>query len=170
MLRIGYVRPREPADGDGAPDEAAALRAAGCHEVRAEAPTQPGADPFAALQAILDGIGAGDELVVGRLDHLGANGRAMLAVLDRLERRSAALRILNPELSSAGPGGGALRAALQAVAALEPANGVRQRKPAATQEIRALQRAGVGPVEIARRLGVSRMTVWRKLRSLEPCG
>ena len=35
---------------------------------------------------------------------------------------------------------------------------------AAAQEIRALQRAGVGPVEIARRLGVSRMTVWRKLK------
>ena len=32
---------------------------------------------------------------------------------------------------------------------------------------RALQEAGVGPVEIARRLGVSRMTVWRKLRALE---
>mgnify|MGYP002652368001 CR=1 FL=1 len=27
-----------------------------------------------------------------------------------------------------------------------------------------LQAAGVGPVEIARRLGVSRMTVWRKLK------
>ena len=27
-----------------------------------------------------------------------------------------------------------------------------------------MQRAGIGPVEIARRLGVSRMTVWRKLK------
>ena len=34
-------------------------------------------------------------------------------------------------------------------------------------EIHALQRAGVGPVEIARRLGVSRMTVWRKLKAVE---
>jgi len=37
----------------------------------------------------------------------------------------------------------------------------------AAEEIKALQDAGVGPVEIARRLGVSRMTVWRKLRALE---
>ena len=29
-----------------------------------------------------------------------------------------------------------------------------------------LQRAGIGPVEIARRLGVSRMTVWRKLKAV----
>jgi biotin operon repressor len=28
----------------------------------------------------------------------------------------------------------------------------------------------VGPVEIARRLGVSRMTVWRKLKAVEEAG
>lgn len=176
MLRIGYVRLRdlvpgvEGAGGGDPTDEAAALRAAGCQVVRAEEPAQPGGDPFTALHSILDFIGAGDELVVGRLEHLGASGRAMLAVLERLERRGASLQILKPDLSSRGPGGPALRAALEAVAALEPAGAARARKPAATQEIQALQRAGVGPVEIARRLGVSRMTVWRKLRALEPCG
>ena len=173
MLRIGYVRLRDPAPdgetGESAADEAAALRAIGCQVVRAEEPARPGADPFATLHSILDFIGSGDELVVGRLDDLGAGGRAMLAVLERLERRGAGLRILRPELSSRGPGGAALRAALEAVAAIEPMGAQRNRRPAATQEIRALQRAGVGPVEIARRLGVSRMTVWRKLRSLEPC-
>jgi DNA invertase Pin-like site-specific DNA recombinase len=50
------------------------------------------------------------------------------------------------------------------VAAVEPAQGFRARRPAAAQEIRDLQQAGIGPVEIARRLGVSRMTVWRKLK------
>ena len=39
-------------------------------------------------------------------------------------------------------------------------------RPALSEDIRALQAAGVGPVEIARRLGVSRMTVWRKLKAL----
>jgi DNA invertase Pin-like site-specific DNA recombinase len=168
MLRIGYVR--SAASADEAANDATALRAAGCQVVRAEDPARPGADPFAALHAILDFIGANDELVVGRLDHLGASGAAMLAVLERLERRGAALRILQPDLSSRGPGGAALRAALEAVATLQPAQAARARKPAAPQEIRALQRAGVGPVEIARRLGVSRMTVWRKLRSPETCG
>ena len=174
MLRIGYVRLRDPMAGGEASGEAtqdaADLRAAGCQVVRAEEPAQPGGDPFAILHSILDFIGAGDELVVAGLDHLGASGRAMLAVLERLERRGASLQILRPELSSRGPGGPALRAALEAVATFEPAGAQRARKPAATQEIRALQRAGVGPVEIARRLGVSRMTVWRKLRALEPCG
>jgi DNA-binding CsgD family transcriptional regulator len=49
---------------------------------------------------------------------------------------------------------------------LEPAPAPRRHRPAA-DEILELQRAGVGPVEIARRLGVSRMTVWRKLKAAE---
>jgi transcriptional regulator of acetoin/glycerol metabolism len=43
----------------------------------------------------------------------------------------------------------------------------KRRKPEAEQEIQALRQAGFGPVEIARRVGVSRMTVWRKLKALE---
>ena len=57
---------------------------------------------------------------------------------------------------------------LEAVGALEQAGPRKRRGSAAeAQEIRALRRAGLGPVEIARRLGVSRMTVWRKLREIE---
>jgi DNA invertase Pin-like site-specific DNA recombinase len=119
------------------------------------------------LNSIIDFIGMGDQLVVVRLDQLGTGGRAMLSALERLEQRGASLHVLQPELSSLGPGGRALRAVLEAVAAAEPAQGLRARRPAAAQEIRALQRAGVGPVEIARRLGVSRMTVWRKLKMVE---
>jgi DNA invertase Pin-like site-specific DNA recombinase len=167
MLRIGYLRLRDPGfDVDTAP-EAAAMKALGCQVVRAETPVRPGDDDFAGLHAVLDVIGHGDELVVGRLEHLGASGRAMLGALQRLERRSASLFVVEPELSSRGPGGPALRAALEAVAAMEPAHPVRRRRPAEAQDIRALQRAGVGPVEIARRLGVSRMTVWRKLKAFE---
>jgi DNA invertase Pin-like site-specific DNA recombinase len=154
MIRIGYVRLR---DADGAP-ETTALHAVGCHVVRAEGPGE-----VAALDSILDFIGEGDQLTVASLDHLGLNGRVILGVLDRLEARGASLLVLDPELDSRGPGGAALRAALAAVAAVEPA-GAGPRRRLAAQEIRALQRAGVGPVEIARRLGVSRMTVWRKLK------
>jgi len=72
--------------------------------------------------------------------------------------------IADAEICSLGEGGRALRAALGAVAAVEPPWAGRRRKGAPAEDIRALQAAGVGPVEIARRLGVSRMTVWRKLK------
>jgi DNA invertase Pin-like site-specific DNA recombinase len=169
MLRIGYVRLPDAGAGDDPTAQTAALKALGCHVVRAEEEAGPGGDDFSVLHSILEFIGAGDELMVGRLEHLGASGRAMLAALQALERRGAALRVVEPELSSTGPGGPALRAALEAVAAVEPAGPARLRRPAVAQDIRALQRAGLGPVEIARRLGVSRMTVWRKLKTMEPC-
>jgi DNA invertase Pin-like site-specific DNA recombinase len=153
MLRIGYVR----CDGDNRA-EAAALADAGCQVVRAEA----AAGRRAVLDSILEFIGEGDQLTVARLDQLGG-ARAILAALDRLEAHGASLTVLEPELDTRGAAGPALRAALQAVAAVEPPDPYSRRRPAA-QEIRALQRAGVGPVEIARRLGVSRMTVWRKLK------
>lgn len=160
MLRIGYVRLRDTT----ANEDTAALKAAGCQVVRAE---EPGADGHA-LGSILDFIGAGDQLVVTRLDRLALSGRGLLDALDRLEARGASLSVLAPALTSQGSGGQALRAVLEAVAELEPSGpGRRRRQAAATDEIFALQRAGVGPVEIARRLGVSRMTVWRKLKAME---
>ncbi|WP_293907893.1 recombinase family protein [Phenylobacterium sp.] len=166
MLRIGYLRLRDLTrlEDCGTHEDTAALKAAGCQVVRAEEPGAPGQ----ALASIFDFIGAGDELVVTRLDRLAASGRDLLDALDRLEARGANLVVLRPELSSAGPGGVALRAALEAVTDLEPA-ARRRRRPAvaAAHEIFALQQAGVGPVEIARRLGVSRMTVWRKLKAVE---
>ncbi len=165
MLRIGYVRLRD-ADPTG---ETAALKALGCQVVRAEEPAAPGGDDDAVLESILEFIGEGDQLVVARLDQLAASGRGMLHVLERLDARGASLFVAEPQLSSTGTDGRALRAALEAVAAVEPTGLTRRARPAATQEIRALQRAGVGPVEIARRLGVSRMTVWRKLRASETC-
>ena len=165
MLRIGYVRLRDTDAAGGT----SALKALGCQVVRAEEPAAPGGDESAVLDSVLEFIGQGDQLVVVRLDQLAASGRGMLQVLERLEARGASLYVAEPQLSSTGPDGRALRAALEAVASVEPAGVMRRGRPAATREIRALQRAGVGPVEIARRLGVSRMTVWRKLRASEAC-
>jgi DNA invertase Pin-like site-specific DNA recombinase len=164
MLRIGYVRLR---DAESAGDTQA-LKALGCHVVRAEDPDAVGGGEDAVLNSILEFIGPGDQLVVMRLAHLAQTGRAMLQVVDRLETRGASLYVMEPELCSQGADGRALRAALEAVAVLEPPGPRRARRPAAAaQQISALRRAGVGPVEIARRLGVSRMTVWRKLKAVE---
>jgi DNA invertase Pin-like site-specific DNA recombinase len=161
MLRIGYVRLKDPM----VQEDTAVLKATGCQVVRAE---ESSADTHT-LETILDFIGAGDQLVVRRLDRLGLSSRGILDAIDRLEARAATLCVLEPEMVSQGASGRTLRAVLEAVAEIEPA--IRRRRPAAAaHEIFALQRAGVGPVEIARRLGVSRMTVWRKLKAVEEAG
>ena len=71
---------------------------------------------------------------------------------------------MQPPLSTEGVGGSALRTVLEALSDLEP--GPRP-SGADVHDILALQKTGLGPVEIARRLGVARMTVWRKLKSVE---
>jgi DNA invertase Pin-like site-specific DNA recombinase len=161
MLRIGYVR---LADSESS-DDVAALTALGCQVVRTEPAEAPPGYETATLYSILDFIGAGDQLMVTRLDRLGSGSRPVLDVLDRLEHRGASLFVADPGLSSEGEGGRSLRAALEAVSAVDPQPLLRRRRATAAREIIELQRAGVGPVEIARRLGVSRMTVWRKLKS-----
>lgn len=164
MLRIGYVKLRDARSMA----HTQALKAMGCHVVRAGEAAGPGKDDSAVLSSILDFVGEGDELVVIRLEHLAHCSRSALDVIDRLESKGATLFVAEPEISSVGEGGRALRAALQAVAAVEAPITLRKRRGAASaNDIVALQEAGVGPVEIARRLGVSRMTVWRKLRALE---
>ena len=163
MLKIGYVRYGDQ-DLD---DQVSALEALGCQVIRAEENLAEGvAAPV--LASILDFISAGDQLVVGRLSHLATSSRELLDVVARLEARGASLYVADAGLTTQGEGGRALRAVLQAVGSLpDDAPSRRRRSSAEAQEIRALRRAGLGPVEIARRLGVSRMTVWRKLRELE---
>jgi DNA invertase Pin-like site-specific DNA recombinase len=159
MLRIGYVRQQDTGR------ETAKLEAMGCHVVRAE--DDPDTDAQPVLASILEFIGEGDQLVAPSLAHLGRSARAMLDLLERLEQRGATLMAADPPLASTGEQGRTLRAVLEAVAAFEPAEPARRRARAPAHEIRALQRAGIGPVEIARRLGVSRMTVWRKLKGFD---
>ena len=159
MLRIGYVREVDAASYQ----DASLLEAAGCQVVRHETTGSDGA----ILDSILEFIGPGDLLVVQQLDRLAGSGRKLLRVLDALEARGAGLQVLTPWLASQGAAGLALRAAVEAVAALEPIHPVRGRRAAAIDAIVALRNQGLGPVEIARRLGVSRMTVWRRLRNLK---
>lgn len=164
MVRIGYVRLRDEASAE----DSATLKGIGCHVVRAEEPAGPSDPGSSVLTAILDFIGEGDQLVVTRLEHLAHSTRTVLEVLDRLEEKGASLYVVEPEITTKGESGKALRAVLQAVAAVERPLPLRRRRAAPpAHEIRALQQAGHGPVEIARRLGVSRMTVWRKLKSHE---
>lgn len=162
MLRIGYVRLSGP-DHSHASD---ALRDLGCHVVRVEEQSDA-AELQPVLASIMDFIGEGDELVALKLEHLGRSSRAILELIERLDRRGATLVTSEPAVTSAGHDGETLRAVLRAMAALEPSDAPRRRPRAPAQEILALQKAGMGPVEIARRLGVSRMTVWRKLRSVD---
>jgi DNA invertase Pin-like site-specific DNA recombinase len=72
------------------------------------------------------------------------------------------LQVLHPRFTAAGEAARALAAGLAHVA---PKQGARPNP--STREMQALRAAGLRTGEIARRLSVSRMTVWRRLQAAQ---
>jgi DNA invertase Pin-like site-specific DNA recombinase len=159
---VGYVQ----SDGDLArqAETVRALVSLGCQTVRVEAALSPDKAFKPVLDAVCDFLGAGDQLVVPDVTHLGSSPSSVEAFVARLEGRGARLRMLDPPTSDGcvrrvGP---LLPMSVEGIVA--PSAGGRT-VDAGT--VRALSAHGFGPSQIARRLGVSRMTVWRKLAAVE---
>ena len=175
-MRIGYARVSS-ADQDYSTQEAR-LKAARCEIVRAEKASGKSLEGRDELAAIIEFLRPGDELVVVKLNRLGRSTRDVLNLVYELEKRGAGLCVLEPEFSTSNDAGRMLVTVLGMVAELErrfilerqaagiaraKANGVyRGRKPsidrAAVAELRA---QGLGPSEIAAKLGIGRASVYR---------
>lgn len=156
-LRIGYI-------GRCCRNVAEALdslQAAGCSVVKVE-------DRSAAvLPSLLSLIGAHDELVVPALSHLISE--SLTSILDQLEPRGATLYCVDEDLSTCRDGGLSLRAALEAVRAITHIAARPARRRFDAQQIFRMHEEGVSPTE-TRTLGISRMSLWRKLRAAELAG
>ncbi len=155
---VGYLQ----SNGDEAhvAAEVRALLAMGCQTVRTEAAEAPDKVFKPVLNAVCDFLGPGDQLVVPDITHLGSSPSSAEALLDGLEQRGARVRLLawDDDLRFSSP-----RAApWQEAPTVLSARG-RGVDPGA---VRALSAHGLGPSQIARELGVSRMTVWRKLAAV----
>ena len=123
---------------------------------------------------------AGDELVVLRLDRLGRSTRDVLNLVHELDQKGASLRVLEPEVTTAGSMGRMVITILGMVADMElkfikdrqragidaaKAGGVYKgrKKNVDDDEIRKRIAAGASKTAVARDLKVSRMTVYRAL-------
>jgi DNA invertase Pin-like site-specific DNA recombinase len=152
MVRIGYVSVRRRAQGE------AVLRGAGCMAVRV---AERSHDEAASLHAIVRFLGERDELAILSLADLSLPKGELPSFVSRLKSRGAELVMLEPDYDTRRDGWAHLEAAVEAVQVLRAEE---KRPKAGPREIQALHQTGVGPTEIARRLGVSRMHVWRHLR------
>ncbi len=160
----------------------ARLKAAGCGIVRSETGSGASREGRGELATIMQFLRAGEELVVLRLDRLGRSTRDVLNLVHELDAKGASLRVLEPEITTAGEMGRMVITVLSMVADMElkfikdrqkagieaaKLNGVYRgkgrRKSVDDDEIRRLVALGVGKAEIARRLKVSRMTIYRAL-------
>ena len=178
MPPIGYAR--VSTSSQDLDIQKARLKAAGCEIIRAETGSGSSRDGRTELATIMEFLRAGDELVVHRLDRLGRSTRDVLNLVHELDAKGASLRVLEPEVTTAGDMGRMVITILGMVADME-LKFIRDRQRAGIEaakskgvykgrakqvndaKIRKLASDGVSKARIARELGVSRMTVYRAL-------
>jgi DNA invertase Pin-like site-specific DNA recombinase len=157
-----------------------ALKAAGCEKVFAEQVSSTAQRQQ--LEAALEYAREGDTLVVTKLDRLARSVSHLVAIGERLEIKGVALKVLDQAIDTSTCTGRLMFNMLGAIAQFErelmlerqregiakaKAEGkYRGRAPTArakASEVRRLHGEGIGPTEIAKRLGISRASVYRVL-------
>lgn len=179
MPKIGYAR--VSTSSQDLDIQKAKLKAAGCEIIREETGSGASREGRKELATVLEFMREGDELVVHRLDRLGRSTRDVLNLVHELDAKGTSLRILEPDITTAGDMGRMVITVLGMVADME-LKFIRDRQRAGIDaakgrgvykgrqktvddiEIRRLAGEGVPKAHIARDLGVSRMTVYRALQ------
>jgi DNA invertase Pin-like site-specific DNA recombinase len=179
-LRIGYGRTSTVDQQAGLEAQLRDLRAAGCEKIFHEQVSSVEKRPQ--LEACLDFAREGDTLVVTKLDRLARSTQHLLEIAELVRCKGADLHILNLNIETSSATGKLLLTMIAAVATFEremmlerqlegiaraKAEGkYKGRKPTAraqAAEILTLKADGVRPVDIARRLGIGRASVYRIL-------
>jgi DNA invertase Pin-like site-specific DNA recombinase len=184
-LKVGVARTSTVEQVAGMDAQIRDLTAAGCEKIFAEQVSAVGSRRQ--LDAALDFIREGDTLVVTKLDRLARSTQHLLEIADRVKSKGADLSILNLGADTSTATGKLIFTIIGAVGAFErelmlerQREGVARakaegkykgRKPTArakSAEVLAMKAEGVRPVDIARRVGIGRASVYRVLSSGSP--
>ena len=181
MSLYGYARVSTTGQDVGLQE--ASLRAAGCKVIRSEKVTGTTREGRTELATLLDFVRAGDTLVVTRVDRLARSIADLQDVVCALKAKGAALRATEQPIDTSTAAGKAFLDMLGVFAEFETnlrrerqmegiaaakARGVyagKGRKPTvdAVEVHRLSSEEKLGPVAIARRLGIGRASVYRAL-------
>ena len=179
-MQIGYARSSTIDQEAGFQAQIKSLKAAGCEKVFAEQVSSTAQREQ--LEDALEYAREGDTLVVTKLDRLARSVSHLVAIGERLEIKGVALKVLDQAIDTSTCTGRLMFNMLGAIAQFErelmlerqregiakaKAEGkYRGRAPTArakASEVRRLHGEGIGPTEIAKRLGISRASVYRVL-------
>lgn len=157
------------------------LHAAGCDKVFAEKRSGTTTTERDQLALALDYVREGDVLLVTRLDRLARSIIDLRQIIDQLQARGVGFRALNQAAMDTTRSDGRLmlnmlaafaefetdlrrERQMEGIAKAKAAGVYKGRKPTVDVEaVRRLRAEGVGPAEIARRLGIGRASVYRAL-------
>ena len=181
-MLVGYARTSTTEQVNGLESQLLSLQRAGCEKIFSEQISSKAERDQ--LRRALEFAREGDVFVVTKLDRLARSMRNLLDIVETLENKHVSLRILDMNLDTSTATGKLMLNVIGAVAEFEHAVMLeRQREgiavarakgkfkgrpsivPKLMPEIRQLHESGVKPVEIARRLNISRISVYRALRS-----
>jgi DNA invertase Pin-like site-specific DNA recombinase len=158
----------------------AALKAAGCEIVREEKISGTKRDGRTQLQTLLDFLRSGDTLVVTRIDRLARSVKDLQDIVHELKAKGVVLRATEQPIDTGTAAGKAFldmlgvfaefetnlrrERQLEGIAAAKDRGVYKGGKPRIdAAEVRRLIGEGVGVSEVARRLGITRTSVYRLL-------
>ena len=181
-MLIGYARTSTTEQNAGLEGQIRDLNAAGCEKLFSEQVSSTAHRPK--LDRALESLRKGDVLVVTKLDRLARSMRNLLELVDTIRDAGASLRILAMNLDTGTPTGKLMLNVLGSVAEFERTmmlerqrEGIAKaksegkyigRKPTAMAkagEVKALAAKGVRAIELAKRLGICRASVYCALRT-----
>jgi DNA invertase Pin-like site-specific DNA recombinase len=182
-MRVGYARTSTLDQKHGLEAQIEELTAAECEKIFKEQLSSVD-ENRGQLEAALEFVRSGDELIVTKLDRLARSVADLVEIEKRLTAKGAALRVLQPSLDTSTSTGRLSFNVIASVAQFEReimlerqregiqraklAGKYKGRAPTARRkaiEVRELRAQGIQATEIARRLGISRRSVYRCLES-----
>ena len=177
-MQIGYARSSTIDQEAGYQAQLKAL--AGCERIFAERVSSVA--HRSELEAALDYLREGDALVVTKLDRLARSVAHLVAIGEKLDAKGVSLKVLEQSIDTSTPTGRLMFNMLGSIVQFErelmlerQREGVAKAKVegkykgraptarAKASEVRRLHNERVGPTEIAKRLQISRASVYRVL-------
>ena len=157
-----------------------ALKRAGCTVVRSEKATGTKLEGRRELTTLLEFLTTGDVLVITRLDRLARSMDDLTTIVRQLKQKGVELRATEQPIDTSSPAGKAFfqmlgvfaefetnlrkERQLEGIAAAKAKGVYKGRKPSIDPAVvKQLAAEGVGPSEIAKRMGVARSSVYRFL-------
>jgi DNA invertase Pin-like site-specific DNA recombinase len=120
-MLIGYARTSTREQIAGFEAQLAELKAAGCKKVFQEQVSAVSVGKREELESALDYVREGDTLVVTKIDRLARSLPHLLQIIERLEKKGVALRILSMQIDTSTPNGKLMLSIMGAIAEFERA-------------------------------------------------